>query len=287
MAKSKTTTKTGKKSENKTGVGVKSKAAPSREVYVHDEILGLVDRTENEFLDLAELLHEAFHGDYPKKWGFDDFRSWASAELRTGYRKSMYMVDIWNALKKLGADLPREEIQALGWTKAKEIAHVITTDNVGEWLERAKKLSCLDLTEQVKIHRQRVGDLPDRPTLYAVKFKLTEEQNGSFVSSLKHAKALLGENATDSDAITHICMDWMQTQGTFPEYSSMQNVIDWVESCFDVKLSWEVTPSVSETQEKASEAAAVKEKANGGGAPDEDMDEAPKPKKDIKDLLGY
>lgn len=59
----------------------------------------------------------------------------------------MYWVGIYNDLAESGVSW--EKVKEFGWTKLKEIAGVLTQDNVDEWVDIAKQQTTLQLMQTV------------------------------------------------------------------------------------------------------------------------------------------
>ena len=64
------------------------------------------------------------------------------------YRKATYWIEIYNRLSNSG--VPWSKVNKIGWTKLKEIAKVLTKDNVDEWVKIASEQNTITLIDTVK-----------------------------------------------------------------------------------------------------------------------------------------
>jgi hypothetical protein len=193
---------------------------------VRQEIREIDSRTEFDYLRYAELLHEVWSNDYARMaWGYDDFKSWAAEDLKIGPRKAQYMITIHAAFLSLKNQLPYDRILSIGWTKAKELAKVITKENADEWMERAEELSSRDLAAEVKASTQsEKGN--DEKKLH-VKLVFSEDQTKVFQDAVEIVKEAEGFKK-DADAVAHILLEWIEMKGEQTEAVSTDFLIDWL-----------------------------------------------------------
>lgn len=85
------------------------------------------------------------NGKYNTKGGWATF---LQEELDMEYRKSMYLLDIYTKFNKF--QVPGENVDAMGWSKAKEIARVMDETNVDRLLELAVKQPIKTLRETIR-----------------------------------------------------------------------------------------------------------------------------------------
>lgn len=108
----------------------------------------LTDGVDFSYFKLGGVLAVMQHHDWWKDDGFDNFRQFIEAKFGIQYRKAMYLIGIYGSLVESG--VPWSKLAGIGWSKVKEIAAILTLDNVDEWVERAKELTVLQLHEAVK-----------------------------------------------------------------------------------------------------------------------------------------
>lgn len=231
MAKSKTTTSSS--IANKTSAGVASlKPAELRKAIIDAD-----KDMETNHIRLAELLYTAYHKDFYVQWGYDEgkkgFETFCSTEMNTGYRKAMYLVEVWEAMKNLS--ISKRDAVSLGWTKLKDIAAVATKETVEEWIKKAKEMSTRDLTEAVKITRRSDTSGGGVPSVTTMTLKMSESEANIIMEAIEEAKKV-----TESDnavvALEMICQDWMQEKGSSPERTTIEDIIGYVKEVYDVGL---------------------------------------------------
>lgn len=280
MAKSKTTSKVNSKVKAGTGT-----STVKRETVVRKEILEMKKQNETSYMEMARLLSEAYHKEFHIKWGFADFREYCSDELDIEYRKSMYFVDIWDKVKSL--NLSKARVTKLGWTKMKDIAAVVTEDNMKELLDNADKMTTRELQEHVKIYR--TSDGRSKPKTVTMKFVMATGSANIVSDALEEAKKLT-ENDNEVLALEMICQDWLQEKGVQPERVSITDAVKYLEQVYGVKITVKAAKKVDKKTEKKDgkkEADKVIDKAKDKGdkkkkaAKKEDDASA-----DIDDLLG-
>ena len=66
---------------------------------------------------------------------YETFRAFVEGEHGMNYRKAMYFIEIYESLAESG--VPWEKVKDLGWTKVKELASILTLENVDQWVETA------------------------------------------------------------------------------------------------------------------------------------------------------
>jgi len=84
-------------------------------------------------------------------WQSDDhtsFKDFVTDIYGMPYRKSMYLIQIYNDLIECGVEWSK--VKNIGWTKLKEISKVLDSDNVDEWVQRAQDMTVVQLQEYIK-----------------------------------------------------------------------------------------------------------------------------------------
>lgn len=252
------------KSKTKTEVGTASVSTVKlpREKVVRDRLLEAKGALENGYLEMAQLISEAFHKEFHLNWGFGTFREYCEQELEIGYHKATYFMDIWDKVKTL--ELPKSKVTKLGWTKMKDIAAVVTKENAEELLEKASSMSSRELTETVKTMRKSDPNKDKNvPVTVTFSVKMGESEHRVVLDAIEEAKKLLETDQTTL-ALETICSDWMEAKGGQPTVTALEDYIAYLENVFPVKISFK-----SVKKAKASKPVAP---------PEEEEDEAP-PKK--------
>jgi hypothetical protein len=273
-------------------VGVSTKQAP-REVTVREGILEKYKQIETGYIDLAQLMSEAYHREYHLKWGFKDFREFCDSELGMHYRKALYLVDIWDKVKTL--NLSRAKVEKLGWTKMKDIAQVVTAENAKEWMDKAEKMTTREVSEAVKVSRS-----PDRtatgtvPHITTMTLKMSEAETRVVMEAVEEAKKMTQSDNTVV-ALEMICQDWLEAKGVAPERTTLEDHVAWLQTAYGVDITWkaktvaEEEKAEEEKTEKVLEKADKKAKArkkSGEEPPAPEEAAAPAREQDINSLLG-
>jgi len=232
MAKA-TKSKTKQKTDSESGAAVVSKQKQDRQKVVREEILEKKEQIERGFIDIAKLLYEAYHKEYYSAWGYQDFKSYCDGELDIQYSKAMYFIKIWDTVK--GLNLPAAAVESLGWTKMKDLVSVLTKKNAKAWLKKAKKMTSRELTEAVKVQRQKNGTSRE-PSVTTLKITMGEDAARIIIEAISEAKKLT-EDDDDVLALEMICQDWMQEKGASPERSTLESIITYAKDVYGVTLT--------------------------------------------------
>jgi hypothetical protein len=117
---------------------------------IRQEAKRLYETAQSAYFDLGKQLYDIAANELHIRWGYKTFEDYAHEELGCKQRKAFYLMKIYRRAIELG--LPREELEAMGWTKAKEIVDFVETrEDFEEWSERAKTLSTGRLIEAISI----------------------------------------------------------------------------------------------------------------------------------------
>ena len=99
-----------------------------------------------------------------------------------------------------------EDVKPIGWTKLKEIYHLLTKKNVGTWTRRVKNMSTIQVQEMLERGGPKVkkADLPHRSFLT---FRVTPEERKIIEEAVTKAGAVQrGRHRIGrSDSIVKIC----------------------------------------------------------------------------------
>jgi len=287
MAKQKSKTKSSK-SGSATGAAAKSKIKQVRHEVVHEEIAVAERAIEENYVELAKLLYEAYHQDHYVKWGYDDFKDYCDAELSTNYRKAMYLIDIWDKIKRL--KLSPARVAKIGWTKMKDIASVIDEKNAKEWLDKAGKMSTREVTDAVKTVRKDSSGSPEVPTTTTLKIVMGETEAAVVLEAIEEAKALTESDST-ALALEMIASDWMEEKGGLPTKTPIESHVAYLEKAYGVKITVKKGKKKSKAKADADKVEkAAEKKAADRKADDKDIeptdDTTDEGEADINDLLG-
>jgi hypothetical protein len=79
---------------------------------------------------------------------YANFREFVEKKHGIHYRKALYWIEIYKRLVE--AEVPWEKVKNIGWTKLKDLAPVLTKENVDSWVKVAEEQTALQLVETVK-----------------------------------------------------------------------------------------------------------------------------------------
>jgi hypothetical protein len=136
--------------------------------------------------------------------GYTTFEDYVSEHFGYADRTARYLIKIYQAL--VSKMIPWEKVSSLGWTKLKDLADILTLENVDEWVAKAGPLTVKEL--QALLKQQGAGEgaepVTTTSTFTTLKFKVANDQAEVINSALSKAKA---ENGTEFDnvALERIC----------------------------------------------------------------------------------
>lgn len=191
-----------------------------KEKEAREAVLALNNETEMTMFKLGGVLSVIQANGWYEPYG--SFREYVEKEVGLHYRKATYWVAIYNHLAE--SKVPWEKVKSLGWTKLKEIAEVLTVENVDEWVKIAQSQTTLQLIETVKAHKQKDNPkaLEDQSskTVTTVTFKVHEDQKETIKAAIAKAKEQSG-TSVDTAALEFICLDFLGGQTMSQRLQSM------------------------------------------------------------------
>jgi len=181
-----------------------------RTIFTLGGVLAYVKRNES----FSKIKDEDGQNKYEK--GLVGFNEYVKEELGIEARSAAYYVDLYEMFSKVTTEA---KIAKIGWTKLRELLPLrqsINTDNVDEWLDKAKNSTAAELHESVTKSLVDAGEdiHGNRVTAKQVKFSFVvhNDQESIVKEAIDLAKEILGEDATDSAALVHIFGEWLQMQ---------------------------------------------------------------------------
>ena len=219
-------------SEQVQGVEVHLGQALNTEQEIREAVITEKKLIDGAFIRLARHLAEINQKELYIVWGFSSFEEYVKNELEYGYRKADYLVSIWNKMKHL--HIPVERLEAVGWTKAVELARVITPDDAEIWMERAETMSYRDLVEEVKKVIDHTYE-DTRPTFFIMKIRFDSADMSAVNDALAEAKSIY-ETEDTAMALSVICGDWLENKGMVPQRSTIDDYVKWLYKVFGVCL---------------------------------------------------
>jgi hypothetical protein len=156
--------------------------------------------------------------------GFEAFDDFVEEKYGFASRKARYLISIYeNLVTKM---IPWEKVSHLGWTKLKDLAPVLTPENVDDWVAKAEKLTVKELQAVLKAEAGEGGEKIQKTTEDVIKisFKLKADQADIVTQALAKAKGEL-HTEFDSVAIENICSGYVGGTSAVSKPYSLDEVI--------------------------------------------------------------
>lgn len=211
----------------------------------------LIDSVDFSYFKLGGVLSAIQDNEWWKGEN-DSFKGFIQDNFGLHYRKAMYLINIYDKLVE--ANIPWAKVSGIGWTKLKELADILTPENVDEWVAKANSMTTLNLQAAVKAAKS--GELgtegttdPDSSGVSTVTFKVHPDQKESINKAVEQA---MEEAATEFKgvALEAICLNYLAGGSTkkapTPSLTSIMEKMD----ALDVLEAFEVVfPNVNITVE--------------------------------------
>ena len=192
------------------------------ETPIADTILEIENLKKEEAIQcVSSLLEEKKNVDFKlggvlaailrNKWfaPHDTFSEFVEKKFGLSYRWAKDRIDIFDAVTKSKMD--DENFIGLSCCKLREIARVITPENVSEWIAISHQHTVVELKEKVKAHKKEhdpkaIRQQSATPTRKKT-FKFQEDQMASVDAAIAKAKEVAGAQ-DDEAALEYICRDF-------------------------------------------------------------------------------
>lgn len=171
--------------------------------------------TKTKALNLAASLSENIEANYFKLggvlkvisdqgWfeGFESFDVFVAEKFGFQSRKARYLMQIYTDL--VTKQIPWEKVHHLGWTKLKDLAPILTLENIDEWVAKADGVTVLELQAMLKAkHGEDKGE-KTTDEIVTLKYKVKNDQAETISHALAKAKGEL-QTEYDTVALENIC----------------------------------------------------------------------------------
>lgn len=193
--------------------GTKTAATPPPK-DIRKRLKQLVEETERNWFEFAQLAAEAYDTEMYKAWGYTDFMTYCQQELgftsSSSYRMAMWRVQMGRTIKELG--LKEGQVAKLGWTKFKELSGLLnkdmTSDEVKDMLLQAQGMSFREVQDYVKKTRLSTEGR-EATTFRTFTFKNVPNDQGALIDqAIRDAMELIGTQDPTA-AFEYICTEWM------------------------------------------------------------------------------
>jgi len=167
----------------------------------------LAHQGEATFFRLGGILARLKAKGWRRSYG--SFKRFVEAEHGIPYRQASHWMAVYRHLAE--SNVAWNKVQAVGWTKLKEIAGVVTPENVDEWVRIAlenKPPQLIALVASAKATggapaiAQQTGDVVTRMT-----FRVHADQKGAIQAAIDKAKTESG--AQSGAALETICANYV------------------------------------------------------------------------------
>lgn len=153
------------------------------------------DRMEFEHIRIGALLSHIQKSQHYITLGYDNLREFLAAETGLHYRKAVYLIANYDAVKELG--IQAVDLKGVTWSALRHIIPILTTKNFGEWLEAARNTTHASLIE--KVNQEKIkqtaalappNSKPAAPVQLPSKhsFPLYPDQASTVVAAIEKAK---------------------------------------------------------------------------------------------------
>lgn len=182
-------------------------AVPQDQSAARAEVLRLKESLEENYFHLGAVLNQIVHEKwYSAFWGYSTFKEYVQQEVGFGYRKAMYLANIYATL--VAAGITWEAVRSIGWGKMREMVGVLTRENVHDWIDKAHRMTALQLAEEAKRARLTVEHEGSVSVVTVKNFRLRDAQIQNVDQALSMAKEI-GHVETPGEALDLICSDFL------------------------------------------------------------------------------
>jgi hypothetical protein len=195
------------------------------------QLKALLDSTDyDEFRIGGYLAVIQTQGWYAPK--YENFRQFVELELDWGYRKAVYLTSTYTRIVEAG--ITWQQVQGVGWAKLKELAKVLTKENVTGWVEKAKEVTTPQLIEMIN-HAQLASpegagsELADTAKkVSTLSLKVFDDQKETIKEAIAKAKVAANTDS-DSVALEMACLDYLAgtTKKKEPTLEELMNKAGW------------------------------------------------------------
>lgn len=187
---------------------------------IRNRLQELKTTIERTYLEMAELLNRVRQDKLFVEWGFDSFENYVEQELGYKRRKAFYILSVWRVLHG-ECGLTEEQLQAIDFSKAREIARVADQGNIAAWLEKAGSMSARELADEVSKASSKVKGTKE-PS-YRWVCALTDDQREHVEATLDRAAEVIGKEKGKGAMLDLICMEFQSSA------LSKDNSDEWLE----------------------------------------------------------
>lgn len=185
-------------------------APVTRAVAVAERLVEIRTEISSRFIEMGRLVLEAQRDNHARELGYPNFEAYVEDRLDMSYRKARYLAECVNVfLTEL--QIPQEEVERLGWTRAKELIPVIrngTTENAMEWIGRVDGMKTTDINLAVRQAQAPAGQAEVLKKYEPMGIGVFDDEREIIERAIELSKL---EGATDraGRALMLICADYV------------------------------------------------------------------------------
>ncbi len=176
-------------------------------------VSALLDAADQNYFRIGGTLSAIAAQKFYKVAGFENFNEFVEAIYGMKRRKAQYWIQIYDDL--IDSGVPWNKIKDVGWTKLRDLAAMLTPENVDEWVQRALNSTRLQLREAIA--KTKAGSLATSgitPTngekSSVTKFCVTVHDDQKTLIKEAIEKARVEANTEfDGVALEGICMNYL------------------------------------------------------------------------------
>ncbi|CAM6004402.1 unnamed protein product [Sphagnum balticum] len=176
-----------------------------------EAVPSLFDGADENYFRLGGVLSLIQAQKFYAEAGFANFKDFIEKQYAFKYREALYWIGIYEALVESGVSW--NKVKDIGWTKLKDLAPILTLENVDEWVQKALSMTTLALKEAIKA--SKAGTLADSGTEVGAStptttftVKVHAEQKATIREAIDKAKTESGTEY-DGTALENICINYL------------------------------------------------------------------------------
>jgi hypothetical protein len=183
----------------------------TKEEAFHD-VRQLLDYVDFSYFQLGGALTVIQEREWWVGEGQVNFRDFVEGYFGLHYRKAMYLIHIYKSLANSGVSW--QAVVNVGWTKLKEMAAILTPENVGEWVQKAKTMTTLQLQEAVAAYKTQLGaggvavSDPVPSDITTITFRVHPDQKETIKQAIGRARKEM-ETEYDAVALEALCLNYL------------------------------------------------------------------------------
>ena len=176
------------------------------EAAARNLMMVLADQSEGTYFKIGGVLSVILKNGWYKP--YPNFKTFVEDEYKIAIRTAEYWVKIYNTMAN--GSVPWDKVKTIGWKKLKEVAKIITPENVDGWVEAASNNNVskfVALVDQTRKGEAAATSLTSEKVT-AITFKPHEGQREVILGAVEKAKQALNTKY-DTVALEAICQDYL------------------------------------------------------------------------------